>query len=234
MVVNVNMKDEIRRIILELGADVCGFASGARFKEYPTGFSPQTIYKECKTVVAFGVALPKGLFEVNPRLIYSHFNGDIVCRQVDDIAFKASRKIEEKFNALAIPLPCDSPNEYWDAVKLTAKGLISMKHTGVLCGLGQLGKNTLLLNEQYGNRLTLGAILLNVELETDPLSDNICIEACHKCVKSCPVQAIDKESVHQNLCRPYTYGKTARGFATVDCNVCRRICPMKNGRIVDK
>lgn len=106
MVVNVNMKEEIRQIILALGADVCGFASGARLEEYPTGFSPQTIYKECKTVVAFGLALPKGLFEINPRIIYSHFNGDIVCRQVDDIAFKASRKIEEKFNALAIPLPC--------------------------------------------------------------------------------------------------------------------------------
>jgi epoxyqueuosine reductase QueG len=230
----VDMKEDIRRIVLALGADVCGFASGGRLDEYPAEFSPRAIYKECKTVVAFGVALPKGLFEVNPRLIYSHFNGDIVCRQVDDIAFRASRKIEEKFNALAIPLPCDSPNEYWDAVKLTAKGLISMKHTGVLCGLGQLGKNTLLLNEQYGNRLTIGAILLNVELEADPLSDNICIEGCHKCVKSCPVQAIDKESVHQNLCRPHTYGKTARGFATVDCNICRRICPMKNGRIVGK
>lgn len=234
MVVNVNIKEEIRQIILALGADVCGFASGARLEEYPTGFSPQTIYKECKTVVAFGLALPKGLFEINPRIIYSHFNGTIVCHQVDDIAFKAAKKIEEEFDASVIPLPCDSPSEYWDAAKLTAKGLISMKHTGVLCGLGQLGKNTLLLNEKYGNRLTIGAILLDIELESDPLSDNICILGCHKCVSSCPVQAINKGSVYQNLCRPYTYGKTARGFATVDCNVCRRVCPMENGRNVGK
>lgn len=30
-------------------------------------------------------------------------------------------------------MPCDNPYEYWDEEKLQGKGLISMKHTAVLC-----------------------------------------------------------------------------------------------------
>ena len=43
-------------------------------------------------------------------------------------------------------MPCDNPYEYWDEDKLEEKGLISMKHTAILCGIDSLGKNTLLLN----------------------------------------------------------------------------------------
>ena len=39
-----------------------------------------------------------------------------------------------------------------------------MKHTAVLCGIGALGKNTLLLNPQYGNELTIGVILTDLNL----------------------------------------------------------------------
>lgn len=224
------MQDEIRESILGLGADVCGFASSERFGEFPEGYAPTDIYRDCKSVIAFGMALPAGLLDVNPRLVYAHFNGDIICRLVDEISFCAARLIEDNYKISAVPVPCDAPNEYWDAENLTAKGLISMKHTAVLCGLGQLGKSTLLLNPKYGNRLTIGAILLNVKLRSDEMSENICIPGCNKCAEGCPAHAIADGCVNQKLCRPNTYGLTARGFQTVDCNVCRSVCPMRNGR----
>ena len=61
-------------------------------------------------------------------------------------------------------MPCDNSYEYWDEEKLQGKGLISMKHTAVLCGIGALGKNTLLLNPQHGNELTIGVILTDLNL----------------------------------------------------------------------
>ena len=39
----------------------------------------------------------------------------------------------------------------------------------------------------------------------------------------------DCKSVTQKKCRQNTYGNTARGFDTVDCNKCRRECPMRDG-----
>ncbi|MBC3798046.1 hypothetical protein [Acetobacterium tundrae] len=113
---------------------------------------------------------------------------------------------------------------------MRGKGLISMKHTAALCGIGEIGKSTLLLNPKYGNLLTIGVILTNLDLKSDPLGENICIEGCTKCIDACPVQAIKNGVVNQKLCRMNTYGKTARGFDTVDCNHCRVICPMRFGR----
>lgn len=224
------IEKKIKEIVKSLGADVCGIGNIDRFVNAPSGFSPIDIFPNCKSVIAFGVALPKGIFKVDPKLIYAHFNGDVICRNVDDIAFKASVKIENELKILAIPMPCDAPNDYWEVDTMTAKGMISMKHTAIACGLGQLGKSTLLINPTYGNRLTIGAILTDANLESDVLCENICIEGCNKCVKSCPVGAIQNRNVVQGLCRPNTYGQTARGFGTVECNTCRNVCPVKNGK----
>lgn len=58
----------------------------------------------------------------------------------------------------------------------------------------------------------------------------VLIPGCHKCIDSCPAQAIKDGSATQKLCRLNTYGKTARGFDTVDCNKCRTVCPMRFGK----
>jgi len=223
------VKEEIRELVLGLGANVCGFADIGRFSETPAGFNPKDIFPSCKSVVAFGVALPKGLYSVDPHLVYGHFN-DFICSNVDAVALKTAKEIERLFGCLSVPLPCDSPYEYWDAEKLEGRGLLSMKHTAMLAGLGTLGKSTLLLNEDYGNRLTVGAVLTELELTSDPLAESICIQSCRLCLDSCPSGALDGISAVQAKCRPNTYGKNARGFSTVNCNKCRTVCPMRFGR----
>jgi epoxyqueuosine reductase QueG len=52
-------------------------------------------------------------------------------------------------------------------------------HTAVRAGLGQMGKNTLLINDQLGNMLWLGAVLVAKELEPDLIADyQACIPGC--------------------------------------------------------
>lgn len=148
---------------------------------------------------------------------------------VDDIAIEAAKWIEEECHGLCIPMPCDGPHEYWEKETLTGKGLISMKHTAVNCGLGEMGKNTLLISPEYGNRLILGTILTNIKLQSDPIVEGVCIPGCRNCIEACPAQAIQGQSVNQKRCRENTYGKTSRGFGTVDCNKCRSICPKSLG-----
>jgi epoxyqueuosine reductase QueG len=223
------MKETIRSLVLELGADVCGFAQVDRFIDAPAGFHPADLFSRCRTVIALGLAIPDGLLHVDSRLIYGYYN-EFICQKVDEIALEAARLIERQHGCRAVPLPCDSPYEYWDAEKMEGRGLLSMKHAAVLAGLGTLGKSTLLLNVQYGNRLTVGAILTNLELESDSLAEPICIEGCNQCIKHCPSQALDGTRVDQKKCRTYTYGKTARGFSTTNCNVCRVVCPLASGK----
>lgn len=218
------MEKEIKQIAYDIGADVCGIGSIDRFDNFPDGFSPKDIWLQCKSVISIGIALPKGLFDINSRLIYGYYN-EMLCTKVDEMLFKLSKEIEEQFACHAIPLPCNTPYEYWDAEKLTGKGLLSMKHVGEACGLGEIGKSTLLLNRKFGNRLVLGAVLTNLTLQSDPLETGICVSTCSICKDNCPVNAIKDGYVDQKLCRPYAYGKTERGFNTTDCNLCRAFCP---------
>ncbi len=225
------MKEAIRELALSLGADVCGFAGIERFAHAPQGFSPLDVYADCKTAVAFGVAMPRGLFRIDPRLIYNYFNETVLDVEIDRIAFQLSREIEHRFGCTSVPVPCDSPYEYWDAAQMEGRGLLSMKHAAVCAGLGTLGKNTLLLNETFGNMLNVGLVLTDAALPSDPLPVSICIGSCTKCVDSCPAGAIQDGKVVQKLCREHAYGqKTARGYGTTVCNLCRTVCPVASGK----
>lgn len=224
------MKESIRQIVLSQGADVCGIANIERFSEAPAGFSPIDLFWDCKSVVTLGIALPKGLLDVKPRLIYGHFNS-LSCREVDEVSFQAAKKIERELGCNAVPVPCDAPYEYWDNENVQGKGLMSMRHAAVLSGLGSIGKNSLLINAQYGTALTVGAILLDVNLPSDNLCESLCLERCKKCVESCPAGAIENGTVNQMACRRNTFGKTERGFDTVDCNNCRIVCPLRFGTV---
>lgn len=224
------MENDVKQIIQSCGADVCGIAGIDRFSGAPAGFSPADIFEDCKSVIVFGIALPKGLTKVAPRLVYGYYNA-FICTEADRVAFQGAKALEHKYHVNAVPLPSDSPYEYWEQETLTGKGLISMKHAAVLGGLGALGKNSMLLNPEYGNLLTVGAILTDLALKSDQPCENICISGCQKCTDACPVQAIGHGTVNQSLCRQNTYGKTDRGFDTVDCNTCRMVCPMRYGHM---
>lgn len=224
------LNTRIKQHMLSLGADACGIANYERFRSAPKGFSPQDIAPHCQSVVVFGKAIPKGLTQIESRLIYGHYN-TLICSEVDRIALQGALWLEGQFSAIAVPMPCDSPYEYWDEETHSGKGLLSMKHAAVWAGLGQLGKNSLLIHPQFGNLLTIGAILTDLNLPSDAGCDSLCIKGCSKCIDACPVHAIDNGAVNQQRCRLHTYGKTARGFDTVDCNRCRVVCPVRYGRM---
>jgi len=128
-----------------------------------------------------------------------------------------------------LPLPCDVPYEYWDKDSLTGKGLLSMRHAAVNAGLGSLGKNTLFVNKLFGNFLTLGAILTDLDLRSDPLSEELCKEDCRLCLDNCPANALDGKTAIQKLCRTHTNKTNDRGFDVMVCNTCRTICPRRFG-----
>ena len=138
------MKEKIKNKLTDLWVSVCGISNIDRFNEAPVRFSPADIWSDCKSVIAFGVNLPKGLTKVKSSLIYGHFNY-FSCSIVDRISFDGAKLIEEEFKCSALPMPCDNPYEYWGDDKLEGKGLISMKHTIILCGIGSLVKKNFVI-----------------------------------------------------------------------------------------
>jgi epoxyqueuosine reductase len=224
------MKEEIREVFLDLGADVCGFAAIDRFREAPKGFHPTDIYSQCKSVIVFGKALPKGIAKVSPGIVYQHFNKTGLV-ELDRIAHLAAVEIERKYDGCVVPIPADCPYEYWDKEMLEGRGIISMKHAAVLAGIGTLGKSTLLINSVYGNMLSIGAVLTNLDLPSDPFAEEMCIKGCRLCLDNCPVGALDGYTTNQRLCRTHAYETNARGFDITNCNKCRIVCPRTFGKV---
>lgn len=221
------MEDRIKHILLELGADLCGIANVERFKDAPSGFHPKDIYKDCQSVIVFAKSMPKGLAYVNPRILYMKAT-DINLNELDRMSYLASLEIE-KLGGSCVPVPSDSPYDYWDKEKMEGRGLLSMRHAALLAGIGSMGKNTLIINKQYGNMINMGAVLTNFDLQSDPLSEEMCIAGCHLCLDNCPQNALNGLTVNQKLCRQYTYSNNDRGFGVCNCNKCRVICPRALG-----
>jgi epoxyqueuosine reductase len=224
------MNTMIKSIITKMGADICGIANIDRFENVPSGFHPNDLFDGCKSVIVFGKRLPLGLTYVNPRCLYKNAN-DTCMDELDRIALNACIKLE-KMGAMAIPVPSDTPYEYWDAENTEGRGLISLRHAAVLAGIGSMGKNTLVLSKEFGNMLNFGAILTNLDLKSDPLAENQCIENCRICIESCPVGALNGTTVNQKLCRAHTYTTNKRGFTVCNCNTCRTICPKAYGTLI--
>jgi epoxyqueuosine reductase QueG len=218
---------QIKRGILGLGADLCGIASIDRFADAPADFHPAAIFPGCESVIVVEKRLPKGAGMVSPRIVYNKAN-DMSVFEVDRIAYLAALEAES-FGGTAVSLPSDSPYEYWDADTLTGRGVLSMRHAAVQAGLGTLGKNSLLITRLYGNMVTIGAVLTSLRLVSDPLSEELCIASCRRCLDACPQHALGGGGAKQERCRPHTYGSNARGFSVVNCNACRTVCPRAFG-----
>jgi epoxyqueuosine reductase len=221
------MEDQIKKIFTKFGADLCGIANVERFANAPSGFYPQDIFAACKSVIVFAKHLPKGLTAVSPRIVYIK-GTETNLELLDRIGYLASLEIEQ-LGGIAVPLPSDSPYEYWDSEKLEGRGILSMRHAAQLSGSGSMGKNNLIITKKYGNLINIGAVLTNLDLKSDPLAEELCLANCRLCLDNCPQKALDGVTVNQKLCREFAYSNNQRGFAVCNCNRCRTVCPRGRG-----
>lgn len=213
----------IKEIAYSLGADVCGIASIKRFDNAPKGFHPLDVYSETKSVIVFGKQFSKSLFEANTNVPYTFVKNKAV-ELLDNISIKLALTIDAE-GYKAMPIPADEPYEYWDSENRHGRGILSLKHLAQAAGIGCIGKNTLLVNKTYGNRLYLGAVISDVELTEDDLIDNFCPENCNICIKACPQEALDGITINQKKCREKCASSTPGGGVIYSCNLCRKVCP---------
>lgn len=219
---------EIKDIVMNLGADICGIASSDRFNNAPKGFKPLDIFPECKSVIVFAKRVPIGSFHADSCIPYTYIS-DVVTQEVDLLTTNLCLILED-LGIGTVPIPSDDPSDYWEAENQYARGILSLRHAGYLAGLGVMGKNTLLINENYGNMIHLGAVLVDIKLKSDPILEyNPCLNECSLCINSCPQKALNGETVDQKLCRVLSNFRNERGFTLKNCHKCRSICPYNLG-----
>jgi epoxyqueuosine reductase len=103
-------------------------------------------------------------------------------------------------------------------------------------GLGWIGKNTLLINRDYGSYFFLAEILLGLELVTDPPQTESFCGSCTSCLDTCPTGALrDPYTLDANRCISYLTiehsGEIPRelrsqmGDWVFGCDICQAVCP---------
>lgn len=122
----------------------------------------------------------------------------------------------------------------------------SMNDTGlniplaIQAGLGQYGKNGLLITKEYGPRVRIGKIFTDMPLAIDKPVDfgvtEMC-NICNLCSEGCPVKAIPfgapkrkapNESSFKNIKKWTTNAEKCFKFWTAqntECSICIRVCP---------
>jgi epoxyqueuosine reductase len=102
-------------------------------------------------------------------------------------------------------------------------------------GVGWLGKNTCLINQQIGSWLFLGVIVTSLELTPDIPAPDRC-GSCTRCIDACPTQAlIAPYELDSNKCISYlTIEKRGAvpeefregmGRQVFGCDICQDVCP---------
>jgi epoxyqueuosine reductase QueG len=106
------------------------------------------------------------------------------------------------------------------------RGHLSHKHVAQAAGLGWIGRNNLLVNEQFGSRIRLVTILTDLPLTIDAPLRRDC-GSCRECLSVCPAGAISERRTDFDHLRCYeqlrTFAKTLH-FSHNICGICVKAC----------
>jgi len=102
-------------------------------------------------------------------------------------------------------------------------------------GVGWIGKNTCIINQQKGSWLFLGVILASLELQPDLPAPDRC-GTCTRCIEACPTDAlVAPYQLDSNQCISYlTIEKrgsipedlrSGMGRHIFGCDICQDVCP---------
>ena len=120
--------------------------------------------------------------------------------------------------------------------------LLSKKRMAQLGGIGNFGKNALIVNPVYGPWIRLRSVLTDALLVPDePFTDDPC-EGCEECIKACPTKALTPYTVDPDRCLLgmtwearlsdeykdvyYKHSPSLTENTWLMCNTCQKACPV--------
>ena len=208
----------IKEYGLNAGASIVGIAASKDFGLAPNGYKPYDKLEGCRSVVVFGAPFPQEAYEKN-TVEYTEIRNEMV-KKMDNIAKKVAKQISGK-GFKAVPIGSVNSKGY--------NGPISLKHAAELAGLGNISRNYLLTNPEYGNLLFFSAVLTDADLIPDKKAEYKVCNNCNKCVEMCPSKALDNPDLFMKSdCAKICI--SVKGKLEFKCFLCRKVCPYRFGK----
>lgn len=165
-------------------------------------------------LIVFAAAHSRGTLNSGNNPV-QQFDTIYTYRKAGDLSHELSREIEDE-GYLGVAVPVYMPMDMLGEGK-GMRGEICWRRAGVAAGLGFIGKNGLLITEEFGPLVRLGGVVTNYPLE-DHVAKKVITESkcgsCTVCLDSCPAGALEPFKINKKKCgdRTFTYG--LRGFAS--------------------
>ncbi|MHA1730206.1 MAG: hypothetical protein ACTSWY_15965 [Promethearchaeota archaeon] len=108
-----------------------------------------------------------------------------------------------------------------------------LKDSAALAGIGSIGRNNLLVTEDYGPQVRFRAIVTTAPLICGtPMEELKYCLSCNKCIEACPAGAFPDGIYNKELCHNYGYShlKMVSNFTSIWCNKCIEACPVGSMR----
>ena len=116
---------------------------------------------------------------------------------------------------------------------------INEKLAAASAGLGVIGRNSLLINAEYGSYIFIGELLTTLSLLSCPQAIRSC-GGCGLCLKTCPTKAIGQKGIIREQCLSHISQKRTvseeelsllrKSKIVWGCDFCQSVCPMNKGK----
>lgn len=222
--------EEFKNVIAKAGSSLVGFG------DVSPGLAGELRHLSCAISIAVR-HFPVEIIKAGGVNAYSH-QVAAVDKKLEQIQKTAVSTLKScGYRSLAIP-----PDSMRRDKRFVAKlfPLFPHKTAATCAGLGWIGKSGLLVNEQFGPRLSWATVLTNAPLQASaaPYYTGRC-GSCKICIKICPAGAIeDREwvrgetgpSVDYSLCGEYIE-KNRKILGKAVCGLCIMSCPKGRGDV---
>ena len=198
----------------KIGIDIIGFADPNLFDRFSEDNRPNSFLKEVKTVIIVGIHLFDIMLDIWSKNEEIGKNAQFADSVLKNYCNSLSRFLSKQgFVCKIFPY---NPGLY-------------LKDAAALAGIGPIGKNNLLITEEFGSQVRLRAIVTTSPLVLgQPIYESKFCEQCNMCVDSCPAGALYNGSYDKNICRDYNHSnwKNFSPYTRLWCNRCIESCPV--------
>ena len=233
---NEELRGALEKRCKRMEIPLMGVADAERWRQppfqpwMPEDFYPQSIFPATRSVIVIGLPVSLPVLESSPSIWYREMY-NTVNSLLDQYTYRLSNFLNEKgYPSVFVP------RDGYMGIKALLKNPVaffSHRHAAYLAGLGNFGTNNMLLTPEYGPRVRFGSIFTAAEFPADPLMTEELCTRCKRCVKMCPVEALDREDYPQGLtdkksCSAHSAELNQKGISP--CGICIKVCPVGKDR----